>query len=268
MAGRSGGSRPHISATSGVTVAARLDRIPPIRMHKRMAVAVGFANFFDLYDIFLGGVLAAVLAEEWGLGTSGKAGVIAPGFAGMFFGAIALGTLAHHPRRRRMFLINPIIYPGFSPAAAFSPDLTWLAILRFCAGIGLGAELSLSDTYLSELLPRQVRGRYMASAYTLGFFGVPLAAFVGAKFVAGEHLLVDGWRWLLVIGSLGAVVVWTMRRNLPESPRWHEIRGRHEEADRATCALEDDARRETGVSELPEPRVIEGAPAHGATMKE
>ena len=52
---------------------------------------VGFACFFDLYDIFLGGVLAAVLAEQWDLGTSGKALVISSGFAGMFFGAIVLG---------------------------------------------------------------------------------------------------------------------------------------------------------------------------------
>ena len=55
-----------MSATSTTTVAARLDRIPPIRMHRRMAVAVGFANFFDLYDIFLGGVLAAALASRGG----------------------------------------------------------------------------------------------------------------------------------------------------------------------------------------------------------
>jgi MFS transporter, putative metabolite:H+ symporter len=257
-----------MSATAGTTVAARLDRIPPVRMHRRMAVAVGFANFFDLYDIFLGGVLAAVLAEAWGLDTNGKALVIASGFGGMFFGAIALGTLADYLGRRRMFLLNLMIYSGFSLAAAFAPDLTWLAILRFCAGFGLGAELSLSDTYLSELLPRQVRGRYMAAAYTLGFFGVPLAAFVGAKFVAGEHLLIDGWRWLLVIGSLGAVIVWTMRRNLPESPRWHEIRGRHAEADRATTALEDAARAELGVAELPEPGRVEVAPARGATVSE
>jgi MFS transporter, putative metabolite:H+ symporter len=257
-----------MSATSSTTVAARLDRIPPIRMHRRMAVAVGFANFFDLYDIFLGGVLAAVLAEAWGLDTTGKAIVIASGFGGMFFGAITLGTLADYLGRRRMFLINLMIYSGFSLAAAFSPDLTWLAILRFCAGFGLGAELSLSDTYLSELLPRQVRGRYMAAAYTLGFFGVPLAAFVGAKFVAGHHVLIDGWRWLLVIGSLGAIVVWSMRRNLPESPRWHEIRGRHEEADEATRGLEDKARAELGVERLPEPGSVEVVPARGATMAE
>src|SRR4051794_15976635 len=268
MASRPVGSRPHMSATSSTTVAARLDRIPPIRMHKRMAVAVGFANFFDLYDIFLGGVLAAVLAEEWGLGTSGKALVIASGFGGMFFGAILLGTLADYLGRRRMFLINLMIYSGFSLAAAFSPNLAWLAILRFCAGFGLGSELSLSDTYLSELLPRQVRGRYMAGAYTLGFFGVPLAALIGAKFVAGEHLLIDGWRWLLVVGSLGAVVVWTMRRNLPESPRWHEIRGRHDEADRATRELEDKARADLGVERLPEPEQVEVAPAKGASISQ
>lgn len=100
-----------------------------------------------------------------------------------------------------------------------------LAILRFCAGIGLGGELSLADTYVSEILPRQVRGRYMAVAYTLSFFGVPLAAFIGATFVANHDLLFAGWRWLLIVGSLGALVVWALRRNLPESPRWHEIRG-------------------------------------------
>jgi putative MFS transporter len=255
-------------SASSTTVAARLDRIPPIRMHRRMSVAVGFANFFDLYDIFLGGVLAAVLAETWGLSTNGKALVIASGFGGMFFGAITLGTLADYLGRRRMFLINLMIYSGFSLAAAFSPDLMWLAILRFLAGFGLGSELSLSDTYLSELLPRQIRGRYMASAYTLGFFGVPLAAFIGAKFVAGEHLLIDGWRWLLVVGSLGAVIVWTMRRNLPESPRWYEIRGRYDEADRATRRIEDTAREELGVAELPEPEPVAVAPATGAPIAE
>jgi putative MFS transporter len=237
-------------------------------MHRRMAVAVGFANFFDVYDIFLGGVLAAVLAEAWGLDTTGKAIVIASGFGGMFFGAVTLGTLADYLGRRRMFLLNLMIYSGFSLAAAFSPDLTWLAILRFCAGFGLGAELSLSDTYLSELLPRQVRGRYMAAAYTLGFFGVPPAAFVGAKFVAGHHVLVDGWRWLLVIGSLGAIIVWAMRRDLPESPRWHEIRGRHAEADAATCGLEDQARAELHLQRLPEPGTVEVTPAHGAPLSE
>src|SRR4051794_20148752 len=215
-----------IPAHMSTSVAARLDRIPPFRLHRRMGIAVGFACFFDLYDIFLGGVLAAVLAEPWDLGTSGKALIISSGFAGMFFGAIVLGLLADRLGRRRMFLLNLAIYSGFSLAAAFSPNLAWLAILRFCAGFGLGGELTLADTYLSEILPRQVRGTYIARAYTLGFFGVPLAAFIGGRFVAGHDLLIDGWRWLLVVGSLGAAIVWVLRRSLPESPRWYETHGR------------------------------------------
>jgi MFS transporter, putative metabolite:H+ symporter len=92
--------------TGRISVAARLDRIPPFKLHRRMGVAVGFGNFFDLYDIFLGGVLAAVLAEQWGLATGGKALVISSGFAGMFFGAAALGTLADRLGRRRTFLLE------------------------------------------------------------------------------------------------------------------------------------------------------------------
>lgn len=257
------------SVTAGrISVAARLDRIPPFKLHRRMGVAVGFGNFFDLYDIFLGGVLAAVLADEWGLSTSGKALVISSGFAGMFFGAAELGTLAARLGRRRTFLLEILIYSGFTLAATFSPNLTVLAILRFCAGVGLGGELSLADTYLSEILPRQVRGRYMATAYTLSFFGVPLAAFVGAKFVAGENLLIDGWRWLLIVGSLGALVVWAMRRSLPESPRWHEIRGEYDEADRTARVIEDAARADLGVDELPEPEPIEVAPVQKASLRE
>jgi putative MFS transporter len=64
------------------------------------------------------------------------------------------------------------------------------------------------------------------------------------------------------------VIVWAMRRNLPESPRWHEIRGRHAEADEATRGLEDQARAELYLDRLPEPDNVEVAPAHGAPISE
>lgn len=260
--------RAHGAPPERLSVAARLDRIPPFRMHRRLGIAVGWANAFDLYDIFLAGVLAAVLAVQWKLGTNGKALVISSGFAGMFVGAIVLSAMADRFGRRRVFLWNLMIYSVFTLGAAFAPNLAWLAILRFCAGIGLGAELSLSDTYLSELLPRKVRGRYMAAAYTLGFVGVPLAAFVGAEFVAKHHLLIDGWRWLLVVGSLGAVIVWAMRRSLPESPRWYEIRGDARRADEETTKIEQAACAELHLSELPEPEPVEVAPTRKARLTE
>ncbi|MFE0375515.1 MFS transporter [Streptomyces inhibens] len=233
----------------GTRAAARLDRLPPSRWHRRITLIVGIGAFFDLYEIFLGGVLAAVLAEQWHLGHTAKSWVIAAGFLGMFVGANVLSVLADRLGRRRMFMINLAAYSLFSLLCAFAPDLHWLLVLRFLSGLGLGAELVLVDTYLAEFLPRAVRGRYIAYAYTFGFVGVPVAALLGARLVAAHQLLgIDGWRWLLVAGALGAAFIQLMRRQLPESPRWLTVQGRDEEAGRIVAGLEERVARETGGS--------------------
>lgn len=194
-------------------------------------------------------MLAAVLAEQWHLGHTAKSWVIAAGFLGMFAGANVLSVLADRFGRRRMFLVNLGTYALFSLLCAFAPNLSWLLALRALSGLGLGAELVLVDTYLGEFLPRAVRGRYIAWAYTLGFVGVPVAALLGARLVAAHQPLgVDGWRWLLVAGALGAAFIQLMRRQLPESPRWLTVQGRGEEAERIVAGLEERVARETGGS--------------------
>jgi MFS transporter, putative metabolite:H+ symporter len=217
---------PHTTTATSI-----LEQLPVSRWHWRLVVLAGLGTFFDLYEVFLGGVLAPVLAVEFGLGTTGKALVIAAGFAGMFVGANVLSMAADRIGRRRIFILNLLIYSLFSLAAAFSPNIETFLVLRFIAGIGLGAELVLVDTYLAEFVPGRVRGRMIAWAYTIGFLGVPLAALLGGRLVAHEQLLgIDGWRWLLVFGGLGAVFVLAVRTMLPESPRWLESRGRMAEA--------------------------------------
>ena len=156
---------------------------------------------------------------------------MASGFLGMFVGASVLSVAADRFGRRRVFLLNLLMYSFFSLLAAFSPNIEVFLVLRFLAGIGLGCELVLVDTYLAEFLPARVRGRYIAWAYTVGFLGVPVAALLGGKLVAAQEIAgIEGWRWLLVAGSLGALFVLWMRRVLPESPRWLESRGRRDEA--------------------------------------
>ncbi|MGV9799595.1 MFS transporter [Mycobacterium sp. NPDC003449] len=213
------------------TASAVLEQLPVSAWHWRLVVLVGIGTFFDLYEVFLGGVLAPVLAVEFGLGTAGKAIVIAAGFAGMFVGANALSIAADRFGRRRIFILNMLLYSLFTFAAAFAPNIEVFVLLRFLAGFGLGAELVLVDSYLAEMVPARVRGRMTAWAYTIGFLGVPLAALLGGKFVAHQEILgIDGWRWLLLLGGLGAVFVLAVRPMLPESPRWLESRGRHREA--------------------------------------
>jgi MFS transporter, putative metabolite:H+ symporter len=221
-----------MTSSAPVTAAsAVLERLPVSRWHWRLVVLVGIGTFFDLYEVFLGGVLAPVLAKEWGLGSVGKSLVIAAGFAGMFIGANVLSIAADRLGRRRVFILNLLVYSIFSFAAAFSPNIETFLVLRVIAGIGLGAELVLVDTYLAEFLPAKARGRMTAWAYTIGFCAVPLAALFGGKLVARVELLgIDGWRWLLLFGGLGAVFIMAVRTMLPESPRWLESRGRHAEA--------------------------------------
>ncbi|MEV5596820.1 MFS transporter [Streptomyces sp. NPDC052496] len=249
---------------AGVRAGARLDRLPPSRWHRRLTLTVGLGAFFDLYEIFLGGVLAAVLAERWQLDHTARSWVIAAGFLGMFVGANVLSVLADRFGRRRMFLVNLGAYSLCSLLCAFAPNAPWLIALRFLAGLGLGAELVLVDTYLAEFLPRAVRGRYIAWAYTFGFLGVPVAAFVGARLVATRELFgVEGWRWLLVAGALGAAFIQLMRARLPESPRWLTVHGREEEAAKIVTDIEERVARETGgtlpsvavAAEVPQRRV-------------
>lgn len=253
---------------TGIRAAARLDRLPPSRWHRRITLVVGIGAFFDLYEIFLGGVLAAALAEQWHLGPTAKSWVIAAGFLGMFVGANVLSVLADRFGRRRMFMINLAAYSLFSLLCAFAPDLSWFLVLRFLSGLGLGAELVLVDTYLAELLPRAVRGRYIAHAYTFGFLGVPVAALLGARLVAAHQPLgVEGWRWLLVAGALGAGFLQVMRRQLPESPRWLVVQGRGEDAERIVAGLEERVARESGGS-LPSVPEAETVPERKVPLAE
>ncbi|WP_327663602.1 MULTISPECIES: MFS transporter [unclassified Streptomyces] len=242
----------------------RLDRLPVGPWHRRLTAIVGIGAFFDLYEVFLGGVLAAALAESWQLSGTEKSWLIASGFLGMFVGANVLSVLADRFGRRKMFLVNLGMYSLFSLACAFAQDATQLSVLRFLAGLGLGAELVLVDTYLAEFLPRKVRGRYIAWAYTLGFVGVPVAALLGARLVAKHELFgIDGWRWLLVAGALGAAFIQLLRTRLPESPRWLASQGRTAEADAVVRGIEErvGVTTEAAAPVVPAPRSEAPEPA-------
>lgn len=249
------------------SVAARIDRLPLFSLHRKLAFILGLGTFFDLYDIFLGGVLAPVLTKVFTLNGFETALVIGSGFFGMFVGAIVLGIISDSLGRRTMYMIDLLIYSVFSLLAAFSPTFALVIVFRFLAGLGLGATPPLTDIYLGEMVPKYARGRYTAWSYTIGFLGVPAAGFAG-KFLVPTHFLLPGWRWLLVLGALGALIVWFVRRGLPESPRWFEIHNRQEEANAALNTIEQGAMQEQGLKELSQPEAVVVEPQHGATINE
>jgi MFS transporter, putative metabolite:H+ symporter len=225
------------------SIAARLNRLPITRIHRSVVIIAGIGTFFDLFDIFLAGVLATVLTERFHLSRVSLPAVIGSGFLGMFFGALALGSFADRVGRRTAFLVNLGIYSLFTLLGGFSTNAAMLIVTRFVAGIGIGAEPPLVDAYLSEILPPRHRGRFIAIAYTIGFLGVPAVGFLARVLVPVHVLGLDGWRWLFVVGSVGGGIVWFLRKRLPESPRWLESVGRLAEAEAITAQLEDEALR-------------------------
>ena len=173
-----------------------------------------------------------------------------------------MGRFADRVGRRKAFLINLALFSVFTLAGAFSPNATVLVVTRFVAGVGIGAEAVLADTYLSEFLPRNVRGRLITWAYTLSFLGVPVVGLLARWLVPISIGGVEGWRIVFILGSVGAFAVWLVRRRLPESPRWLALTGGHHEAERIVAAMEDEARADghTLVAPRPDDRGEAGPP--------
>ncbi|HLZ61741.1 MAG TPA: MFS transporter [Ktedonosporobacter sp.] len=247
------------------TIAARMERVPLFSLHRKLVFILGIGTFFDLFDVALGGLLATILANIYHLDAFQTAAIIGSGFFGMFVGAIVLSVVSDYFGRRTLYLIDLLIYSLFSLATAFAPSVTWVIVFRFLAGIGLGATPALTDVYLSEMLPSRVRGRYTAWAYTFGLVGVPIAGLL-SKVLVSVTFLMAGWRWLLVVGALGALAVWWMRRNLPESPRWFEIRRKTTDAEVAVSSIEQAAMRELHLAELPPPELAVVEPPKRMTL--
>lgn len=249
-----GGTQVRGGSASGFTVAARMDRLPITRTHRRATVAVGLGLFFEFYEVFLASVLSTVLVKQFHLSNALLPAVLASTFVGMFLGALLLGRMADRFGRRGAFLLNLSLYAVFSFIGAFSPGPLMLMSTRFVAGVGLGAEPPLADTYLTDLLPARHRGRYIAWAYTLAFLGVPVVGFLANSVAQHDYLGIPGWRWMFVLGAVGAGAVFLLRRGLPESPRWLESTGRLAEADEVVSRIEAEAAEDIGT--LPEPTVV------------
>ena len=246
------------------TISARLDRLPATWTIWKFVVLLSFGFFFELYDLLYSGYVAPGLIKSGILtpvsvgpfGANGVAGFIAVLFLGLFVGTICCGFLADRFGRRAIFTYSLLVYTGANLIVAFQTTATGLNFWRFVSGLGIGLELVTIGTYISELVPKQIRGRAFACEQALGFMAVPVVAFLSYLLVPGRPLGFDGWRWVVLIVAHGAIFVWFIRRALPESPRWLAQNGRLGEADRVMSNLESIIAREYG-GRLPTPSAPE-----------
>jgi putative MFS transporter len=219
-----------------VNAAARLDRLPVSSFHRRVLWLIGLGMFFDGFDIsMMGVVLASLVASGWSnMGLNGN--FISATFIGMTIGAAMAGILGDRLGRRFAYQFNLLIFGGMCLAASVAPSMQWLIIIRGLMGIGLGAEFVVGYGMISEFMPPRQRGRYSALLYLIASAGAFVTSLAGLVIIPWL-----GWRVMFVIGGVGALWVWWLRRKLPESPRWLEDAGRTAEADEVLQRIEREA---------------------------
>jgi len=224
----------------------RLDRLPLTPAHRRLLAGSGVGWALDAMDVGLVSFILAALAAQWSLSPGQLSWIASIGFVGMAVGASVGGLLADRVGRRSVFALTLLIYGLATGASALATGVGMLLVLRFVTGLGLGAELPVASTLVSEYAPARIRGRLVVileSFWAVGWVG---AALIGYFVVPSSAA---GWRWAFAIGMLPAAYAIVVRRTLPESVRFLERRGRIVEAEAAVRKFEASA----GVDPVPSP---------------
>ncbi|MDN5721652.1 MAG: MFS transporter [Corynebacterium sp.] len=213
----------------------RLDRLPVTKRHTKLLGGSGIGWALDAMDVGLIGFIMAALTTHWGLTHTETSWLASAGFVGMALGATFGGLLADRFGRRNIFAVTLLVYGLATGASALAGGLAVLIALRFVVGLGLGAELPVASTLISEYAPRKVRGRMVVILEAFWAVGWLAAAVIGAFVVpVGEN----GWRWALALGMVPAFYALYVRMKLPESVRFLESKGRHEEAEEIVAEFE------------------------------
>jgi len=216
------------------SAAARLDRLPISGFHRDVIKLLAYIFFFELGDLNSFAFAAPGVREHWHLTIDTISAITSASFVGMFIGATSGGWFSDRIGRKRALVVTTLWYSGCSLLNAFAWDVPSLFATRLLTGVGLSSMTVVGMTYISEIFPARVRGRYQALILTIGLCGIPVTAYV-ARFII--PMAEWGWRAVFVWGSL-AMAFPLFAGRLEESPRWYEHQGRNGDADAAMARIE------------------------------
>lgn len=231
-------------------ISEKMDYVPVSKLHYKMLWLIGLGIFLDGFDVYLaGGVLGVLLKSGWS--TIGLNAIfISVTFLGLLIGSLLTGFLGDRLGRKFSYQLNLLIFGGASLIASFSPNMTFLIACRGIMGIGLGAEIVTGYALLAEFVPSKTRGKWVSMLSLITNCSTPAAAFLG-------YIIIPrfGWRWMFVFVGVFSLIVWYLRKSMPESPRWYESKGMEKEAQDVVNIFYNEATAERGSS-ISQPSVI------------
>lgn len=244
---------------SAATFTDRLDAVKLNRFHWKLLIVSGLGWLFDAMDVILVAFLLRPITTEFGLDPQ-RAGILAAATpAGMFLGAAISGRLADRFGRKTIFQVTLLIFSAGTLLSAGAPTYELLLLARVLSGIGLGGELPVVATLVSEFSPRASRGRMIVLLESFWAYGT-IAAGLIAVFVVPQF----GWRGAFLVGALPALYIAYLRRALPESPRYLASRGLMNEADAAVRQVE----REGGAALITVARAVAPPPEPNVGLRD
>ena len=197
------------------------------RFQYRLFLIFGLVWMADAMQVLSIGFSAPSIAKTFGIAVPQALETGTLFFVGMLVGAFGFGRLADRIGRRPVLMAAVLVDACFGVASAFAPDFTWLLVLRFLTGIGVGGTLPVDYTMMAEFLPAERRGRWLVlleSFWAVGTIFLAVLALVALRW--GD----DAWRVIFFVTGIPALVGVVLRLSIPESPMYLNRSGKAEAA--------------------------------------
>jgi MFS family permease len=198
-------------------------------IHWKIMFISGMGFFTDAYDLFIIGVVMAMLKDEWHPSALEIGLVTSTALLASALGAFLFGRVADMLGRKRIYGYECLVLAIGAVASAFSPNIIWLIIFRIILGIGIGGDYPVSATIMSEYAGKRTRGMLVTLVFSMQAAGLIFGPLLAAGLLATplSHDVI--WRILLAFGAIPALVVFQARRGIHETPRYLLAAGRHDE---------------------------------------
>lgn len=218
---------------TGIELQSRIDRTHESPLFYKIFALVAGGMFLDAADVYMASAVASTVLKSGWSTMAQNSYFLSSGFLGLFIGSITAGFIGDLKGRRVAYQINLLLFGGFTFLAAFAPNMWMLIICRLFSSIGLGSEIVTGYSMVNEFAPIHSRGKWCAAVSLIANSGAPITMLLCTMII--PHF---GWRVMFMGIGIVAAILWYLRRDIPESPRWLMAHGKSDQAESIIEELE------------------------------